>query len=189
MESVLIVSCLEKSTAFFADALSDVCNGKITTIKSCGEARRLFLEQSFDLCVINTPLKDETGENLAKYIASSCISQVILVVKEEYYDAITVAVEEYGVLTVAKPTNKSIFLSAVKFAKAAGNKLKLMQAENNQLTKKIQDIRIVDRAKCILISQLSMTEPEAHKHIEKQAMDLRKTKRAVAEEILREYES
>ena len=189
MESILIVSHLEKNAAFFTDTLSTVYNGKIVTVKTCGEARRLFLEQSFDLCIINAPLKDESGENLAKHIASSYMSQVILIVKEEYYDAVTISVEDYGVITVAKPISRVNFSSALRFAKAAGSKLKIVQAKNNQLLKKIQDIRIVDRAKCILISHLNMSEPEAHKYIEKQAMDTRTTKREIAEEILRTYEN
>lgn len=64
-----------------------------------------------------------------------------------------------------------------------------MRRENSQLKQKIEDIRIVDRAKCILISYLNMSEQEAHRYIEKQAMDLRTTRRAVAESLLRTYES
>ena len=50
------------------------------------------------------------------------------------------------------------------------------------------EIRLVDRAKCILIQYLDMTEKEAHRHIEKLAMDKRKTRREIAESILRSYE-
>ena len=49
------------------------------------------------------------------------------------------------------------------------------------------EIRIVNRAKCLLIEQLKMTEEEAHRYIEKQAMDRCVTKRTVAENILSTY--
>ena len=52
------------------------------------------------------------------------------------------------------------------------------------LKKRIEDIRVVDRAKCILISSMNMSEKEAHRYIEKRAMDMRISRRAVAEEIL-----
>ena len=39
-----------------------------------------------------------------------------------------------------------------------------------------------------LIQYLSMTESQAHRYIEKQAMDMRLPKRAVAESILNTYE-
>ena len=48
---------------------------------------------------------------------------------------------------------------------------------------------IVDRAKVVLIKHLSMTEQQAHRFIEKQAMDMRVNKTAVAEGILKTYES
>ena len=55
-------------------------------------------------------------------------------------------------------------------------------------SKKIDDIRLVDRAKCALIQYRLLTEPEAHKYIEREAMDSRRTRREVAQAILRMYE-
>lgn len=189
MENVLVVSTLEKNAAFFTEMLHSISCHKIVTVQTCGEARRLLLDQTFELCIINAPLRDESGENLAQHISSTYASQVILVVREEFYEEITAMVEDCGVITVAKPLSRALFLSALRFAKASESKLRLMQTKNNQLTKKIQDIRIVDRAKCILISHLNMSEPEAHSYIEKQAMNTRTTKRVVAEGILKTYEN
>jgi response regulator NasT len=80
-------------------------------------------------------------------------------------------------------------MSALSLARSVYNKLRKVQREKDQLRKKIEDIRIVDRAKCILISLFNMSEKEAHKYIEKQAMDMRITKRAVAERIIKTYEN
>lgn len=189
MDSALIVSSSDKGTDFINEILGSASIGKIVILKTSGEARRLLMECDFDLVVINAPLYDESGEALSKHIASKGISQVILVVKSEYYEEVSAMTEDYGVLTVAKPISRALFWSALKLAKSAGSRLKLMRAENNKLKRKIEDIRIVDRAKCILISYLSMSEQEAHKYIEKQAMDMRTTRRAVAEGILKTYEN
>ena len=54
---------------------------------------------------------------------------------------------------------------------------------------KIDEIRLVNRAKWLLIECLSMTEADAHRYIEKQAMDLRLSKREVAENIIKTYKS
>lgn len=125
---------------------------------------------------------------MARHIAVEGGAQVMLVVPGEHFDAVSAICENDGVLTLAKPINKTVFWSALKLARAAQNRLTRIQAENSQLKQKIGDIRIVDRAKCILISHLNMGEREAHRHIEKQAMDRRTTKRAVAEDILKTYE-
>lgn len=189
MENALIVSYSKKSIAFFTDMLRSVSCDKFVIAPTCGEARRLLLERDFELCIINAPLPDESGESLSRHISAKGIVQVILVVNAGYYEEISGVVEDYGVITVSKPINSNIFWSALKLAKAAQSKLTAMKAENNKLTQKIEDIRIVDRAKCILISYLNMSEHEAHKYIEKQAMDMRIPKRAVAEGILKTYES
>lgn len=188
MLSALIVSYIENSVAFLSELLHDEI-AHITSAPSCAQARRLLLEQDFDLVVINTPLKDETGENLAKHIAAKGISQVILIVSCTFFEEMTAVLEDFGVLTVAKPLNKAMFWSALKLAKSAHCRLKKMQAENTRLKQKIEDIRLIDRAKCLLISYLNMNEGQAHRYIEKQAMDMRQSKRAIAEEILKTYEN
>ena len=189
MENALIVSNSEKSAASIAEMISAASIREIVALKSCGEAQRLLLERDFDLAVINAPLRDESGEGLSRHIASKSISQVILIVKSEFFDAVSAICEEDGVLTVSKPVNRAIFWSALKLAVGAQNRLKRVRAENAQLKQKIEDIRVIDRAKCLLISYLNMSEQEAHRYIEKQAMDLRSAKRAVAEGILKMYEN
>ena len=189
MNSALIVSCGEQSIAFFGEMLSKIGVLKVTRATCGGEARRLLIESDFDLCLINAPLPDEMGDALAQGIAQRGTSEVLLVVRSELYDEISDKVESLGVITVSRPVNKALFWSALKVAQAAHARLRKVESENRQLLQKIEDIRVVDRAKCILISYLGMTEPEAHKYVEKQAMDMRTTKRAAAEQILQVYEN
>lgn len=189
MESALIVSSTEKGIDYFTEILKAASCNHVVALQSCGEARRLLLERDFDLVMINAPLHDESGEKLSRHIASKGVSQVILIVKSEYFDAVSAVTEDDGVLVVAKPINKAVLWSALQLARAAGKRLTRMQAENSKLKQKIEDIRIIDRAKCILMSYLNMSEQDAHRYIEKQAMDMRQTKRAVAEGILKTYEN
>ena len=49
------------------------------------------------------------------------------------------------------------------------------------------EIRIVNKAKWLLISELKMSEADAHRYIEKQAMDQCITKRSIAEDIIKTY--
>ena len=189
MENALIISSTDKSIDFFAEILNAASFKQIVALQSCGEARRMLLERDFELVVINAPLRDETGENLARFVSSKGAAQVMLVVKAEHFDAVAALCEEDGVLTISKPVNKSMFWSALILAKSTGNRIKRIQAENARLKQKIEDIRIVDRAKLILISYMNMNEKEAHRYIEKRAMDLRTTKRYIAEGILKTYEN
>lgn len=189
MDSALIISCTEKSAASLAGILTEASVTNIATVSNAGEARRMLIEKDFDLCVINTPLTDEFGESLARHIAAEKSCEVILIVRSELFDEVSDRVEEYGVITIAKPISKPLFWNALKLASVMHKRINAIKNENKKLIQKIEDLRIIDRAKCILISHMSFTEPEAHRYIEKQAMDMRLTRRKVAEEILKTYEN
>ena len=188
MENALIVSSTNKSSSIFTEILR-ITNIKIKNVSSAGEARRLFLEQFFDLVIVDAPLSDESGESFSRYIASKSLSQVILAVGNEHFNTVSAVCEPDGVLTISKPVNIEVFWYALSLAKSASYKIKRFQEENAKLKQKIEDIRLIDRAKCLLISYVKLSEQEAHRFIEKQAMDLRSSKRAIAEEIIKTYEN
>ena len=188
VECALIVSNNDISTEFFTEMLYSASITQIVASSSCSEARRLLLERYYDMVIINAPLHDESGESLSRDIASKSESQVILVVNNEFFYEASVVCENDGVLTVSKPINKTLFWSALTLAKSAQRKIKRIQTENTELKQKIENIKIVDRAKLILISYMDMDEKEAHRYIEKRAMDLRATKRRIAEGIIKTYE-
>jgi response regulator NasT len=189
MESALIVSCIDKSAAFFHEVLSAADIKQINILNSTGNARRHLLDQDFDLVIVDAPLHDESGESFSRNIASKSLSQVILAVNSEHFDEMAAVCEEDGVLTISKPVNREVFWAALSLAKSASSKIKRVQAENVKLKQKIEDIRLIDRAKLLLISYLKLSEQEAHRFIEKQAMDLRSSKRTIAEGILKTYAS
>ncbi len=189
MTNALIISESEKGVAFFSKMLKSVPIHDIVIKRSCSEARRLLLERQFDLVIINAPLKDEVGDSLAMQIAMKSVSQVIITVDASVYEDISASLEDYGVLTVAKPINTNLFWSVLKIAIATSNKLNTYKNENQRLTKQISDIKTVDRAKRILMNNFSLSENDAHKHIEKEAMNQRKSKVDIALSILKTYEN
>lgn len=154
---------------------------------SVGEIRRLALESTMDLVVLNTPLKDEFGTRLALDLADYNIA-VLLMVQGDVFDQVCYKVEDYGVLTLAKPVSRQSFYTAVKLLTAMRAKMLRMEKNNQALQEKMQDIRTINRAKWLLITNLQMTEDEAHYHIEKKAMNSRLSRREAAEEIIRTYD-
>jgi len=189
MENVLLVSDSGKDTALYTTFLKAASFHQVIVSKSCGDARKLIQKQDFDLIVVNSPLSDESGESFSRHAAAQGVSQVILLVKSDSFNSVSAACEADGVLTIAKPVDQSLMWGALSLARSIQNRLKRMRTENTQLKQNIEDIRIINRAKLILISALSMTEQEAHRYIEKQAMDIRSSRRFVAEEILKRYEN
>ena len=89
-------------------------------------------------------------------------------------------------LVLAKPFTGVQFRQAVQMAAACYRRLDYLRQENDKLRDKIAQIRLVDRAKCYLIEHKGMSEAEAHRMIEKTAMDTRRDRAEVAAEILEE---
>lgn len=189
METCLIVSQYPKSISYLTEILAEAQVTRIATASNAQEARRQVINNQYDLCIINCPLPDEFGDGLAMDIAENGYTEVLLIVSTELFDEISHKVENYGVITISKPMNRALFWNALKVAMATHKKLVSIQDENKKLIKKIEDIKVIDRAKCILVSRTNMSEAEAHRYIEKQAMDTRQTRREIAERIIRTYEN
>ena len=154
---------------------------------SAGEAKRMLLETDVDLVILNAPLRDEFGTQLALNLAQDNLC-VLMLVPAESFDAVCYKVEDEGILTLSKPVSRSGLLGAIKLLTAMRGKLRKLDRQNQALQEKMQDIRTVNRAKWLLIEIKRMTENEAHYYIEKQAMDMRLSRREVAENIIRSYD-
>ncbi len=187
--SVLVVSSGPKVNEFLGEVLEPATYSPIVFAKSGGEARNILITQTFDLIIINAPLSDEFGNDLALKLTDNAVCGVILIVKSEIYEDVSDQVEQYGVLTVSKPVSRPVFLQVLKMSVATLERLRRLDKENKRLSLKLDEIKLIDRAKWVLIEYLKMSEPQAHRYIEKQAMDMRITKREVAESIIKNYEN
>ena len=189
MDKVLIVTSTQKSRAFFAELKRTPAFQNASIVESGAQARRILIEADYNIVVVNAPLSDETGIELALDLTRMTRAGIILMIKAVHAEAVAAKAEDYGVFVVAKPVNRQLFSQSLRIVSASRKRMLNLQNENVRLQQKIQEIRMVDRAKCALIQYLHMSEPDAHRYIEKQAMDLRITRREVAEEILKTYES
>ncbi|MGN0592786.1 MAG: ANTAR domain-containing response regulator [Ruminococcus sp.] len=162
----------------------DVC-----VVSSGDEARRSMQQDSFDLLMINTPLKDEFGYHLAMQMSESTSAGVILICKQDMAEEMMNQTIDAGVSVVPKPINKALFHQAIRLGFAMRSRLQGMKRENARLQSKLEELRYVSRAKCVLIETQSMTELQAHRYIEKQAMDTRRPRKEVALEIIAAYDA
>ncbi|MEE1166231.1 MAG: ANTAR domain-containing protein [Treponema sp.] len=188
MDSVLIVSNTSTTLGIISDLLNSQSFSRIVTTQNCGEGRRDLINDSFDLIIIDSPLPDENGEDFAIYASEQTDASIILIVDNQNVYDVSAQVEEEGVFVLPKPVSPEFFYQAVKLMIASRKRVQNLESENHKLQKKIDEIRLVDRAKCILIQYLNMTEPQAHKYIEKQAMNMRQSRLQTAEMILKTYE-
>ncbi len=187
MQYTLLVSSAEKSRIQLLELLQSTDQQEVLCAQNGSEARRMLLDQDFSLIAINTPLSDEFGIELSLFAADKSLAGVILFVKAEQADAVAAKVEDDGVVVVSKPVSRPYFHQAYRLVVASHRRAMGLQQEYDKLQHQIEEIRIVNRAKGILIEKQDMSEPQAHRTIEKQAMDTRTTRSEIARGILKEY--
>lgn len=159
---------------------------QVEAASSGGEARRLLLAGDWDLLLIAAPLPDEFGHDLATDAAEQGLP-VLLSVKAELWEEASARVGPAGVVALGRPFSRAVFAQAVGMLRAARAQVGKLREENKKLRQKLEELRAVSRAKCLLVEYLHLDEEGAHKYIERAAMEERKTRRAVAEEIIAEY--
>ena len=185
MEKVLVISSnLSASQAlvsFFRDSFR--CTPKV--VESAYQART-FLDKdpSVELAVINSPLMDGSGLELAEYIVEKTASNCIFMIKEEQAEKIGERAEKMGVIIVGKPFSRTLLYQLVKTLDIAINRSLKLYQENIRLEEKIREIQAIDKAKFMLMEFKGMTEDEAHSYLEQYAMNKRKKKSIAALEMI-----
>lgn len=185
--SVLIASSSESFTNALSGLLPEAVVDVVHPVSSISTAKRALAERSYDFVIINSPLPDDPGVRFAIDTCAAKGTVVLLFVKAETHDGIYDKVMEHGVFTLSKPTSRQTLTQAFRWMLSTRERLRKFEQKTLSTQEKMEEIRLVNRAKWLLISELSMDEPHAHHYIEKQAMDRCETKRKVAEDIIRTY--
>lgn len=185
--SVLLVSASESLNSSLSALLPPKDYSPVDVVKSISIAQQKMNERAYDLVIINTPLPDDFGRKFAIDVCSSKNTVVVILVKSDIYEETYARVFEYGVLTLRKPTSTTTITQSLDWMRSMRERLRKMEKKTLSLEDKMSEIRIVNRAKWALIQACNMTEADAHRYIEKQAMDRCITRREIAEGILQTY--
>ena len=184
----LLVSSPEAQTQRISALLT---RARIVPFDHAGSARQA-LEQfdagGIDGVLIAEPIAGSSGRELALQLKKRHCMAVLLLAAPEHADADAALLEQSGVLVLPNDAPESLVVQTIRLLTAVRIQLEQMQHKTEKLEAKVADIRIINRAKLLLVQHLQMTETEAHKYIEKQAMDTSMRRRTIAENIIRTYE-
>ena len=186
--NVLIAGKTEEICDSIAQLLLELDCDNISTFTSGAIIRGVDISK-FDSVIISTPLSDEFGLDLVADISKDAKNGIVVLAKREIADEVQKKIRFTGAFVLPRPFNKALLIQTIKLAEIAHIGMAKLEEENRQLTQQLSDMKIVNRAKSMLMQYLNLTEEQAHRHIQKQAMDLRKTQRAVAEDILKTYQN
>lgn len=188
MNRVLIVSSSAETASILEQFLKADGFSRITIVSSGNEARRFMrTAPEISLAAINTPLSDEFGQELSVMIAEEYRTGVILICGNDIASDIAEYVCESEVYVVPRPVSKILFSEAAELSAASHGGFAELKKESSDILMKTEEIRLINRAKATLMKYLKFTEPQAHRYIEKQAMNSRQTRRETALRILSDY--
>lgn len=185
--SVLVVSAAEKLNSALSELMAEANCLPAKIVSSVSAGKRAWNERLYDLVIINCPLPDESGTRFAIDVGESKGTVVLLFVPSELHEEIRDKVVDHGIFTLSKPLSRPLVSLSLDWMETTREMLRRLEKKTLSVEEKMQEIRVVNRAKWLLISELNMDEPQAHRYIEKQAMDRCVSKREVAEEIIKTY--
>ena len=185
--SVLVVSSADSFYAAVTTMFPKANFQPVVKAPTVAAARRAVAERGFDFVIINAPVKDDPGMRFAVDCSRSHSALVLLLAPNEIHEEVYARVAEHGVFTLAKPMSKQAMENALRWLLTAKQKLTGAEKKSTRMEDKMEEIRLVNKAKWLLISKKGLLEPEAHRYIEKSAMDRCVSRRVIAEEIVREY--
>ena len=148
------------------------------------EARRRVSERVYNIILVD--YAEGEGTDFA-IDASESLSTILLLTPPSLFEEISYRVEGYGIIAITNPFDQFYFYNMIKAAIAVQYKVQVLSSQTTKLKVKMEEIKQVNRAKMLLMQNMSMTEPEAHRYIEKEAMDNSQKKITVAEKIIRTY--
>jgi len=180
--SILIVSDSDRFQTIVKKSIAGFIT--IDVRKNASMARRCILERYYDLVVIELPLSDEMGDGLAIDIAEKCNASILLVAPQEVSEDLFDKVTDYGILVTPKPVSDGRIDKEIRYLVALQNRFHDMEKKTLTVQEKMEEIRVVSKAKILLVEKKHMSEDEAHRYIGKQAMNRGVSRRKIAEDIL-----
>ena len=182
---ILAVSSGEKSADSICSLVRECGENDVTPCTSASAARRLLLDEAWDIAIINYPLSDESGMELGSMISNETSTATIMLIKDELISSAAEA-EDAGLIVVGKPIVRPVFRQALHLAFSFRRKIAGKEERIRKLEMKIDELKAVDKAKCILVGKKGLSEDEAHRYILKLAMDKRISAKDAAFIVLRE---
>lgn len=183
----LIVTASKTFRDSVAKLLPETSCTSVQFASNVSMAKRIVAEKAFDYVIVNAPLPDDAGIRFALDVSDHKNLVVLLLLPPDLYSESSDRAISHGVFLLPKPISKSEFLTAISWLSSARELVRKSEQKVLSVDEKMKEIRIINCAKWLLIEHRHLSEAEAHRTIEKQAMDRCITRLTVAQEIIDLY--
>ncbi|MEZ5211178.1 MULTISPECIES: ANTAR domain-containing response regulator [unclassified Gordonia (in: high G+C Gram-positive bacteria)] len=131
---------------------------------------------------IKMPVRD--GIDAASEIARKRLAPVVMLTAFSQRDFVEKARDAGAMAYLVKPFNQSDLVPAIEVALSRFRELKALEDEISGMNERFEARKLIERAKGLLMEKQALTEPEAFRWIQTNAMDRRVTMKAVAQVVV-----
>jgi len=181
---VLIVDDHAPSRAAVAEAVGAQGGQVVGNGSRVEDGVRLVGLHHPDVAVLAVGLTDGDGVDAARQVMASHPCALVMLTSRTEPDVASRAVEAGVLGFLAKPLRHEELGPALDLAVSRFRELEAVRRENEQLKKKLESRKLVDRAKALLIQRGGLSEAEAYRRLQKTAMDTRRSMGDVAQALL-----
>jgi AmiR/NasT family two-component response regulator len=137
-----------------------------------------------DLVILDVKMPVLDGIAAAESIAGKRLAPVVMLTAFSQRDLVERARDAGAMSYLVKPFTQSDLVPAIEMAVSRFAEITALEAQVTDLEDRLETRKAVERAKSVLQEQLSLSEPDAFRWIQKTAMDLRMSMRQVAEGVV-----
>jgi two-component system, response regulator PdtaR len=160
------------------DVVAEVADG--------ASAVRLTRELRPDLAILDIKMPIMDGIQAAEEIARERLAAVLILTAFSQRDLVEKARRAGAMAYLVKPFQKHDLLPAVEIAAGRFREMSGLESTVDDLEGRLEARKVVEQAKGLLQDREGMSEAEAFRWIQQQAMSRRETMREVAEQVLAE---
>ena len=187
--SLLLITASRGTAAQFARLLPADRFAPEFNVCSPLEADYALGESVYDVVVIDDSVPMEDGHRLAAAAADRGAANILMLADETHFRQTAGFTEKHGFMALQSPADPELLKQSLGMMASISARIRDLEEQAESLKNRVDEIRIIDRAKLLLIQRLKMTEKEAHRFIEKNAMDRCVSRRSIAENIIRTYQT
>jgi response regulator NasT len=137
-----------------------------------------------DLAILDIKMPGMDGLEAARIINGEKICGVLMLTAFSQREVVEQARDAGALAFLVKPFQKSDLIPAIEVAMGRFRELRSLTGEIDALGEQLESRKVIDRAKGLLMDELSMSETDAFGFIQRTAMSERTRMRDVADRIL-----
>ncbi len=155
------------------------------SVSNLQKTKEVLAKAAFDIAVLKYDTNCDINPLIETFNRYS--TELMIITEEKYYRELYETCTHSGAALLKNSAVDLFFADSLQLLCAARERTGSIEKRAASAENKVEEMKIINRAKWLLVAQLKMTEPQAHKFIEKQAMNRCVTKRTIAENILSTY--